>query len=92
MHINIKGSKWGVLFCPLKEIPTKKGETLLGLCDYENKTIFIADSTHGEERLATILHEILHAVDDNLKEKEVYTLSTGAAKALWKLGYRRMES
>jgi MinD superfamily P-loop ATPase len=92
MHIDIKGHKWAVLFCPLKEIPMKKGETLLGLCDYDNKTIFIADSTHGEERLATLVHEMLHAIDEGLTEKRVKDLSTGVAKALWKLGYRRIEN
>jgi len=91
MHVNIKGNKWGVIFCPLKEIPTKVGETFLGLCDYENKTIFIADSTRGEEKLDTLTHEVLHALDDKLGEKEVKYLSEGVAKVLWKLGYRRIE-
>jgi len=92
MHISIKGRKWAVIFCPLKDIPMKNGETLLGLCDYDNKTIFIADTTHGEERLATLTHEVLHAVDDKLTEKRVKDLANGVARALWKLGYRRIES
>ena len=91
MHIMIKGKKWGVIFCPLKEIPMKGGETLLGLCDYDNTSLFIADSTHGEEKLATITHEVMHAIDEKLKEKDVYRISMGVAKALWGLGYRRVE-
>ena len=91
MQIIIKGEKWGVIYCPLSEIPVQDGKAVLGLCDYENKTLFIADSIKGESKLQVIAHETIHAIKKSLTEKEVDAIAVNVAKVLWKIGYRKIE-
>lgn len=50
-------------------------------------------STHrylGEEELATVLHELGHAAFWDLKEEAIDEASIDIARALWRMGYRKV--
>lgn len=57
---------WRVVESPLDEEPG-----LCGLCDYENKTIFIRDDLGKTDQNYTLAHEITHAVFPDLGEDAV---------------------
>jgi hypothetical protein len=83
--LNIKGADWKIV---LKERLFDEGDEIRGLCDFEEKTIYISVQGHKTTKSmhATFLHELFHAVlfenaldqtdlDRNLHEIIVESLS-----------------
>jgi hypothetical protein len=62
-----------------------------GLCDYENKTLYIPVSAKELTDLDTIIHESLHASIPQLCEYTITRSATEISKLLWKLGWRKNE-
>jgi hypothetical protein len=92
MRLKLMGKEWGLIFCPLKEIPTKKTEEVVGLCDFDNSTIFCSNEATGLDKLDTLIHELTHALKSKWTDKEVVVFSKDVAAALWKIGYRKVET
>lgn len=54
---------WRVEFAR-KPLQHYDGESCVGLCDTETNTIHLSMKLGAEERLATFIHELIHAVED----------------------------
>ncbi len=65
-------------------------EGMFGESNHRQRIIALADKQRLEEQSATLLHEIIHAVDDvfkaGLDERQVDVLSHGLAQALSSMG------
>jgi hypothetical protein len=62
---------------------------LLGLCDYDKKTLHIPKEGTKMTDLDTIIHEALHACTE-LDEDAVDESATSIARLLWRLGWRKV--
>jgi len=89
MHISVIGKRWKVVFGHVKP-------DSLGLCDpYDQPRKQITISTKlaksGKDLMLmeTALHEILHAACWSLDEEYVEGYAHAAARALYRLGFRR---
>lgn len=60
----------------------------LGDCDYETRTIRIADYLHGEAFLNTLCHEIIHARWYDLDESAVLDIADTLAGIIHAEGFR----
>lgn len=54
----IYGEMWKVVF------KQDLGKDTLGLCDHSNKTLYIKTGQKRKEALKTLIHEVLHAFED----------------------------
>jgi len=66
-----------------------------GLCDaphIKGRKILIKSDLTGEDRLDTLLHEILHAADWYKDEEWICRCATDSARILTKLGYHSDDS
>ena len=65
-------------------------EGVFGESDHRQRTITLADNRRSEEQSVTLLHEIIHAVDEvckaDLDERQADVLSHGLAQALSSMG------
>ena len=65
-------------------------EGMFGESDHRQRSIALASERRPEEQSVTLLHEIVHAVDDvfkaGLDERQVDVLSSGLAQALSSMG------
>lgn len=59
---------------------------------YDKRQIVVYKSRGQKERLDTLIHEGLHAIDPAATEKSVTTRANKLADLLWKAGYRRKTS
>jgi hypothetical protein len=78
--------RWKFLRCTLSK-------DLCGQCDdptVTDKAIKVSKKLVGRDELDTILHECLHACFWHLDEGIVEQASTDLARALWRLGYRKV--
>jgi hypothetical protein len=82
MRCRLRGKYYTLKFAKLKP-------PLMGLCNWDEKTISIADRLGGEIELDTIIHELLHACQPDLAEETVNQTATDLARVLFRLGYRR---
>jgi hypothetical protein len=55
-----------------------------------DNTIKIDPRQDEEERLDTLLHELLHFLNPDAKEGEVVEAAAVLSTTLWKYGYRRV--
>ena len=62
-------------------------DRLAGLCS-TGPTILIDRDLEGKDALDTAIHEYLHALHPDWKEKRVARTATAMTKYLWKLGVR----
>lgn len=88
MLVTILGKRWNLVYEPLD------GRTNDGFCerpDTPRKRMVVNSRLKGEKRLATEIHEMLHAADWHKDEEWVTAAGDDIAKILWKLGYRREE-
>lgn len=79
MIVRIRDNLWKIVFenPNSKNLRMSDGRQVLGLCDNNIKTIFIADNQYGYKQEHIICHEITHAIcmeysiyiDANLEEK-----------------------
>ena len=86
MRIKLDGKRYKML---ISDIPHN------GDCDDPktiHKKIRIKKGLKGLPLLDTIIHELLHACVWMADEDWVADNSTGIARALWRLGYRRQDS
>lgn len=62
-----------------------------GVCDYATKRILLdpEQQTTERDRLDTIVHELTHACQPKLTEKQVVKVARFLTKHLWRQGYRR---
>lgn len=63
-----------------------------GYCDppsAQDKKIELHPDLRGEEHLATVIHEVIHAAIWSMDEEYVEELSTDLARILWRFQYRR---
>ena len=58
---------------------------LLGLCDYESKTITISPGLRRMELVDTVIHEVMHAELPKLRHRKVERVSTSCARAVVKV-------
>lgn len=89
MKVKILGKVWDLVFKPFPADCTD-----FGLCDgphVKGKKITINVKKKGEERLDTLLHEILHAADWHKDEEWVVQVATDTARILTRLGYHTHE-
>lgn len=63
----------------------------LGMCDYEEKTVYIPLEGDTVDELDVTIHEAIHATCRRLCEAEVNSAATSIAKLLWRLGWRKIE-
>jgi hypothetical protein len=82
MRCRLRGKYYRLKFAKLER-------PLLGLCDWDKRTITICDQLDGELELDTIVHELLHACQPDLAEDTVEQTATDVARVLFRLGYRR---
>jgi hypothetical protein len=81
--ITILGKRWRLRFCRIKDdgecdAPEKKG-----------KEIRINSRLRGQEKLETLIHELLHAGNWFHRSEEAVTQEArDMARVLWKLNYR----
>lgn len=63
-----------------------------GLCDYGRRRITIdpAQQATERDRLDTVVHELTHAVQPKLSERDVIKIARFVTKHLWRQGYRRV--
>lgn len=72
--INLLGRKWKI-----KQVQSlvMEDKILLGLCDWENKIIFLSKNQSDDEKFSTLVHEVAHAwlifcgLDQKMSESEV---------------------
>jgi F420-dependent methylenetetrahydromethanopterin dehydrogenase len=81
---------WRVEFLPPSEMAQFNANgrgRVLGLCDGEDRIIYLADDLKGRRLVQTFLHEAIHAVDYdfNIKipHKLVYALDRHLGNFLW---------
>ena len=58
-YIYIKGKRWKVVY---RKRLTQDGDPCSGLCDLENRIIYLSKLLSPKERTATIFHELFHAL------------------------------
>jgi len=78
--IRISGEWW------LMKLPGDPGCDNNGLCDYENKTIYIRDGLGQLKTVEVIVHETVHAVSRDLSEECVERIGVAVAGALQSAG------
>ena len=81
MHIKIRGEDWIIKDVKMKDF----GEC----CSAEN-TIRIRIDQRPKTRLASVIHELLHATCTYLEDDEVEIIEQVLAKGLWKDRWRRI--
>ena len=66
-----------------------------GLCHFDKSLVEIDPRQTEEERLDTLLHELIHRIDWELKlgltEEQVAAAGTMQKAVLWSAGYRRVK-
>jgi hypothetical protein len=64
----IAGLFYSVAYCKIID-----EAATLGYCDSESKVLFIKDGQLVDETFKTVIHELLHAIDDTYKIKLSHT-------------------
>lgn len=88
MYVTILGKRWR-----FEWFSRPHNGPAVGWCDpphAKNKVIRVASNQSEFDQLDTIVHELMHAADWTKKEEWVNQFGTDMARALWKLGYRRL--
>lgn len=77
--LDIHGKKWTIRFSRLRG-------RAVGWCDYKNQKILVADRLPLQEKVDTLVHEVIHAVHSQLSEESVSYTGTKIAEALFVCG------
>ena len=85
MRCRLRGKYYRLKFAKLER-------PLLGLCDWDKRTITICNQLDGELELDVIIHELLHACQPDQNEEAIDRTATDIARVLTRLGYRREET
>lgn len=79
--VYINGQRWKIVRCKL---PADR----FGECDYNTRTIRIAEQLHSEEYLNTLIHEIIHARWYDLDETAVLDIADLLAGVIYAENFR----
>jgi len=85
MRVVIRNKAYQFQFVPKIEQGAK------GMCDSPSaagKRIRVLERLSGQDRLETIIHEILHACYWDMDEEAIHHPAADIARILWRLGYR----
>lgn len=85
MNIQIRGEWWTVERARLESVD----ENWWGDTDWDKRRIRIDDRANGHQFVDTLIHEMIHAEFQDLKEKSVKQAATDIANALDLIGYRK---
>jgi hypothetical protein len=85
MRIYLNGERWQLNFC---RVP----KTIYGDCDYGRRVIRISKELHGETKLDTMLHELIHARWPDLCETSVCEFASELAAILTREGFTDEDS
>ncbi len=91
---NLQGC-YGLAILPNQDCETKgcTPEKLCVLCSrYQDRDIIIANNLDEYDEFGTIIHEIMHAILPDYKEKFIDEASNSLTEALWKLGFRKTDT
>jgi hypothetical protein len=78
MNLRINNENW-----------TIQDSAIYGLCEPSQCLISIDPHLAPRHRMEILIHEVLHALDNDLTEDAVTEQSQTIAAALWRDGYRR---
>jgi hypothetical protein len=84
MVVWIAGQKWKIRHC-------KVPPNIHGDCNYQRRTIRISDKLAGEDRLNTLIHEVVHARFPDLAEDPVSEFADTLAAIVHHAGFRSEE-
>lgn len=89
LYIASDGREWKIRF---RRVVRLSGQTVDGLCDHEAREIYIAtaaDPRRGETIppsesgiAGSLLHELLHVIDDNAEEHEIEKLEQALSASM----------
>jgi len=72
-----------------------RGTKYFGLYHYDKRLVEIEPKQNEEERLDTLVHELLHHIDSQYKlgltEEQVAEAATMVSRVQWSAGYRRVK-
>jgi hypothetical protein len=80
MRLKIRGKTWTLRDAKIKAF---------GQCTKSELLIEVRPGQGQQERMDTILHEVIHAFDPKMRHDKVELLAGTLTAALWKDGYRR---
>jgi hypothetical protein len=80
VRLRIRGKSWTITEAPIDEY---------GNCSWSERRIEIRPNQRPANRLDTLVHELLHALYPEMREREVRTASGVLTEALFKDGWRR---
>ena len=84
MRCRLRGKYYMLKFAKLER-------PLLGLCDWDKRTITICNQLGGELELDVVIHELLHACQPDIEEHAIDQTATDIARVLTRLGYQRQQ-
>ena len=84
-RITLDEKKWKVRV--VKRVPRK--EDLDGLCDYNERTIYLREDTLSHNAIGITIHEMLHALFPCLSEDAVLEAEVSISTVLWWLNRLR---
>lgn len=86
--LKVFGSKYEIIVCPMKDIPA---DSCVGLCDYNNRKIYIAKELDDKQKTLTFYHEVLHALFErigatqNISAEMNEIISEATSQFIWDL-------
>ena len=70
----------------LKDFEDAEDMSIAGYYDFKNKTIYMNQDQTGSDAQDTLIHEMLHCIDDTfqlaLKHKDIHIIATGLQQLL----------
>ena len=85
--VEVEGMNWAIKF-KRKPFYDDEGDECLGLCDPEDKTIYIKIQTDKVDMFRVFIHEVLHAIEYEreieIPHKYIEKLDRGVSKFLIK--------
>ena len=68
--------------------PTIKGLITRGICDFDEKAIYINPKQGSKQKLITAIHEALHYILPKKNERWIEEQGVLIGEVVWKLGFR----
>lgn len=84
MRVRLAGKTWTIR----TSTRIKKN---FGWCDDVIRLITLRADQTPHQRMDTLVHEVIHAVQPKMRHPEVYKLAASVARVLWKDGWRRTQ-
>lgn len=93
MIVTIRGKRWRLNFVPNLG-RDEDGHEYYGKCDPPtalNKAIRVKRGLGQYAELETLVHEIIHAGQWDLSEQAVEEIGVDMTRALWRVGWRKVD-